>query len=223
MITALTLAAVTALFAPRAPGADNDASNCPSDVGHIRWNGVQYAFSGPGGAYRIEGRLWDRDRDGKPSNGDLMKIEEALHKGQPMSMNPTWVTLKGGLARDLAAAFKRSPPTSSVCESHFEVQDVPVLANDEALALRLRALSGFAVVSPEDAARADLNTWAGDICRTKTHNIKRADLNNRLMTRARHSHKRLGNRVLKTLVDETTAAFAMECGQLDVQKRLTFE
>lgn len=230
MFNILSLVLTVALAAPGgAPGAapgrgpGGGSTNCPPDVGQIKWSGVQFGFSGPGGRYDVDGQIWDRDRDGKPSNGDLLKIDEARHKGQPLSMNPTWVVLKGGLAKDVAAAFARNPPDRATCESRFEVEDVPTMTSGDALATRLRGLSGFTVVSPEDQARNDLSAWAAETCRNKSANIKRADLQKRVLARGRATHRSLGDRTLKALADEVTQTYAMECGQLDVQKRLTFE
>lgn len=104
---------------------------CPPDIAHIRWDGVESRVSADD--IEIRGTIWDRDRDGKPSAGDVMRIDSARRGGSVIDVSETWVVIKGDFARTLARDLKRSDVRES-CERPFEFEGVPTIHDGKALA-----------------------------------------------------------------------------------------
>lgn len=104
---------------------------CPPDIAHIRWDGVESRVSAD--AIEIHGTIWDRDRNGKPSDGDVMRIDRVRRSGSTIDASESWVVIKGAFARTLARDLARSDVRTS-CERPFEFEGVPTIHDGKALA-----------------------------------------------------------------------------------------
>lgn len=213
-MTGLSLA-LTVLFAAPA--------SCPPDVGQIRWDGVQHGMKSTG--VQVTGSIWDRDRDGKPSRGDVMRIDEARRRGAGMAIDEVWVVIDGKLARGLARSVKNSRGLRMMCETPFEVQGVPRMKSDKALARHLRGGGDAAEpaqrMSKADQARADMAGWADQLCQSKRHISKNA-LSKRLEAHSARKHRKLRRKTRQRLAREVAQEYAMACARLDVPQDLTF-
>ncbi len=119
---------------------------CPRDIGQIRWDNIETQIKVDD--IELTGTVWDRDRDGKPSAGDVMRIDRATRGGSVIDVTETWVVVKGQLARTLARDMKRSEVRAS-CETPFEIEGVPAMRDGKALARYINEL-----VPPTDGATA---------------------------------------------------------------------
>lgn len=119
---------------------------CPRDIGQIRWDNIESHIKIDD--IELTGTVWDRDRDGKPSAGDVMRIDRATRGGSVIDVTETWVIVKGDLARALARDLKRSDTRAS-CETPFEVEGVPTMRDGKALARYINALVPPAAGAPE--------------------------------------------------------------------------
>lgn len=195
---------------------------CPPEVGHIRWGGVEAVAA----ELAIRGTVWDRDRDGKPSTGDVMRIEDARKGRSSLAMDETWIVLKGGLAKGVARGLARSQKRGVVdaaCETPFELSDVPAFASGRALARHLDAQDpGAPPVSKTDAARAEMQGWARELCRSK-RSISKDDLARRLETHAARKQKHIKRRTRQRLSREVAGEYAAACTKLALPSGLTFD
>lgn len=212
-MTGFTLAIVALFSAP---------IGCPPDVGQIRWDGVSHGLRADG--IVVEGTVWDRDRDGRPSAGDVMRIDDARRKGSSMPIDEVWVVLKGKLAKGVAREMKRQKHVRSACETPFAIEGVPAFESGKALARHLRGQAGgdAAPLSKADRARADIAGWAAQLCRSK-RSISRKDLQVRLETHAARKLKSVERRTRQRLAAEVAREYAMECSKMAVPDGLTFD
>lgn len=195
---------------------------CPPDVGQIKWSGLEHSFKAQGGRYVINATVWDRNRDGKPSHNDLLRVESATLNGDAIGVSDAWVTIRGGLAKQIGRRFKRSRGLTAACESRFQIQGVPKAASAKRLARLLRDNAGVRTESPAERAQSDMGTWAGEICQGKTH-VPEEELARRLARRARHHHRKVSKARLKRIARTVAHEWARECAHLVVPNKLTFE
>ncbi len=196
---------------------------CPPELGHIRWDGVEAAAAG----LDVRGTLWDRDRDGKASRGDVMRIDEARRGPSPLTLDQTWIVLKGELAGDIDRGLKRSLARKQVhmaCETPFELKGVPAFTSGPALARHLQRQDpgAPAPVSAADAARAEMQGWAQSLCRSK-RSISKDDLARRLETHAAREQKHIERGVRQRMAREVAAEYAAACTKLALPDGLTFD
>lgn len=127
---------------------------CPPDIGHIRWDDVKSKVATDD--IEIRGSVWDRDRNGKPSNGDVMRINSARRGGSTIDVSEAWIVLKGELARTVARDLAKSDARAS-CETPFQIEGVPSIQDGKALARHFEALapSVVAVQEPEVPAATE--------------------------------------------------------------------
>lgn len=194
---------------------------CPPDVGHIRWDGVQAALRSTGVA--VEGTVWDRDRDGKPSAGDVMRIEEARRGPSGMPIDETWVVLKGALAQEIAAGLRAHGSRGSACETPFAVKDVPTFSDGRRLVRHLRGGDDPAGEAPSkaDAARTQMAGWASTLCASK-RSISREDLARRLEAHAARELRDIPQKRRQRMANEVAAEYAMACTKLALPGDLTY-
>ncbi len=202
------LGLVLALLAP-AP--------CPPDEGPIRGEGVRLEFRGESGAATIRGAIWDRDRDGKPSPNDLMRIDEA----EPWGASDVWVVLRGDLAKQVGRAFAAQRGLRARCEGLIAVADVPTFTSARALVGHLKKLGAGPDLGPEARLEADMRSWAAEICQRPEHTA-RASLQQTLVSRARESHKGVSARAAQAAAQEVAEAFEMECAHFKLGGGLTY-
>lgn len=127
-----------ALAAFLAPSPVATTIVCPPEIGQMRWDNIESHIKSDDIA--LTGTVWDRDRDGKPSAGDVMRIDRATRGGSVIDVTETWMVVKGELARTLARDMKRSEIKSS-CETPFKIEGVPTIHNGKALARYIDELS----------------------------------------------------------------------------------
>lgn len=210
--TALPLGtAVLAAVLLGAPGV------CPKDVGHIRWDGLEHRVKARGRVWRLTLTVWDRDTDGRPSNGDIVRIDQVRAGGDDTGAGDLWFVARGGLARDLARSYRRAGGrVRARCESRFQVKDVPSLRSGAALGRFLeRQVGGGAGRGPSkaDQARADMAAWADEWCRAG-RNLDQKQLAARLYDRARRRYTGLARGRIRALADEVAGEYALSCARL---------
>ena len=196
-------------------------TNCPTDVGQIRWDGVTYEV--PGQRMTVRGTIWDRDRNGRPSHGDLMKIESATQRGRDLTDGETWIVMKGRLAHSMAQSFRRKKPESARCETRFNIRGVPTIASAGRLGRFLRQQSANSGQNGDAKIKETMLAHVDRICR-KGVNTPREILSKKLYRIARRTHRRPGKAHLRRLADEVASEFSLKCGHLDILSdgQLTF-
>ncbi len=196
---------------------------CPPDVGQIKWSGLTHDFSAKGARYSVQATVWDRDRNGKVSAGDLVRLEGAQRKGEDLGVSDAWFTVGGALAKALnRRRIKAGGGLQADCESHFTVDKVPRLKTNGQLAKRLNAWGGVVRQSPSEQAEAAMDGWAASLCGEGRH-LEQTELANRLAAKAAHQFKGLSARRRKGLAHTVSKRWAMQCAHLKVPPKLTFE
>ncbi len=182
--------------------------SCPPDVGQIKWSGFSYRFTVSGREETIEGTLWDRDRNGKPSKGDLFRIDASER----------WFVLGGGLAPSFATRFKQLGDLTATCESRFEVEGVPTLQSVAALVEV--AEGGAQKIDPVQRLQGLMRAWAEEICGRKQH-YEEAQLADELVRRAT-GERGFKNSTLRREAHAIAQEFGLKCAHLAVPK-MTFD
>ncbi len=193
--------------------------NCPPEVGQIRWDGLSLTLSTKSGKVTIRGSVWDRDRNGKPSAKDVMRIDDA----GAYAVDEVWFELRGSLADELARRFKRQPGLTSNCVSDFKVEGVPRIGSAAALSRHLEKLSGAGgPTRPEDILRADMSGWAEEICKQPKHTAEDA-LANLLASRAKGGRSKAGPGLIKRVAHQVASDHAVECAHFRVRQGITYD
>ncbi len=191
---------------------------CPADVGQIHWSGYSHQFNAHGKRFVVEGDLYDRKPDGKPSSGDLLKITSATANGNALAVDEVWVSVRGKLAKSMKRKFKRLKSSlNASCESRFDVQNVPRMSSPRALGRYLNKLGGTRKLKPREQAEADISSWANDICSRGDH-VEEKALEATLFDRASRRHGRVGKGHLKRMANATARDFAMRCAHFAKKK-----
>ncbi len=196
-----TLALVVTLGAP---------PPCPKEFGQIRWEGYEHLFADGGRQRRLLLSVWDRDTDGKPSDGDVARASGD-------GVDETWFVLQGALARDLAAKFKRAGDAlQTTCESRFEVNDVPKVASNAALGRLLAGQRGGAApeISRDEQVRGQMAGWADEWCRGKA-GLNEQQLAAKLAARAAESGAGLPKARLRGIASDVAKEKALACARLE--------
>ncbi len=193
--------------------------NCPPEVGQIRWDGVQHTLTIKGKRVAVRGTVWDRDRDGKPSHKDLMRIDSASGFG----VDELWIELRGNLAKDIARSLKSKGSAGQRCESRFTVDGVPKVGTARALARLIAGTDGGGgKLTLEDRVRGDMAGWAEQMCGGKTH-IGEEQLAQALEARGKRAHSKAGAGTLRRVAHQVAADYSLKCAHLEVGKGLTFD
>lgn len=190
--------------------------NCPPEVGQIKWDDFSFSFKARGKRMTVSGPLWDRDRNGKPSGGDLFRIDQASHGGA----DETWIVLGNGLARSMHASFKRGG-LNATCEARFEVKGVPKVGSAGALGALLLKQGGDAKVDPMTALDSSMREWADGLCDKRQH-IEEEKLSKILADRARKRLRGYKRGTIEQTADKVAKDYALQCAHLTVP-RITFD
>lgn len=196
---------------------------CPPDQGNIRWDNFTFNYKAYGKKHDVIGTLWDRDRNGKPSRGDLLRIDSATAGGNAVGVSELYVTLGPGLAKQFDRRFKKiGARLDAVCESRFEVEGVPRIASASALAKYLREQDpGRVKVSPTERVEQAMTGWAEERCKPGQHTDEKV-LREWLYKRAMKAHGGVGKGRVKTIARDVASKFALQCAHMEVPK-LTFD
>lgn len=190
--------------------------NCPPEVGQIKWDGFSFSFNAKGKRMQVSGPIWDRDRNGKPSRGDLFRIDDASHGNG----EATWVVLGAGLARSMNRTFKRGGFTAR-CEARFEVKGVPKVGSTAALGRMLLKQGGGDAVDPVTALDQTMRGWADDLCGRKQH-IDEKRLRSILEDEARKRLRGYKRSTIKRTARTVAKDYGLKCAHLTVP-RITFD
>lgn len=192
-------------------------TSCPPAVGQIKWDDFSFNFSARGKRFAVTGPLWDRDRNGRPSKGDLFRVDSSSQG----AADETWVVVGRSLARTMQTSFKRTKNSlNAVCEARFKIKDVPKMKSAGALgALLVRQGGGKA--SPMEALDGAMREWANGIC-DKRRNIDEADLAKMLSDRARARMRGFKRSTINGQARKVAKDYALQCAHLAMPK-MTFD
>lgn len=190
--------------------------SCPPEGSQVRWEGVQIRING----LRVQTTVWDRNRDGRPSSGDLLRVEEARKGRTALNLDETWALMRGRLAKRVRRAVK-SRRTRAACDPLFFIEDVPKASSDRALARLIRANSASMAPTRRQRARSEMSQWAARLCKSK-RSISKDQLTQRLEKRALRRHRSLGRGTVHALAEEVAHENAVSCANLRVAKGLVF-
>ena len=192
-------------------------TSCPPAVGQIKWDDFSFNFSARGKRFVVAGPLWDRDRNGKPSKGDLFRVDSSSQG----AADETWVVVGRGLARSMQSSFKRTKNSlNAVCEARFEIKGVPKMKSVGALGALLLKQGGGAV-DPMQALDGAMREWATSICDKRSH-VDEAKLAKMLSDRARSGMRGYKRSTIKRQARTVAKDFALQCAHLAVPK-MTFD
>ena len=192
-------------------------TNCPPAVGQIKWDDFSFSFSARGKRFDVAGPLWDRDRNGRPSKGDLFRVDSSSQG----AADETWVVVGRGLAGTMNATFKRTQSRlTAVCEARFKIEGVPKVRSKAALGALLLKQGGGAV-DPIDALDGAMREWANGIC-DKRRNIEEPALAKMLSDRARAKLRGYKGSTINGQARKVAKDYALQCAHLAVPK-MTFD
>lgn len=200
-------------------------SICP-DAAQLRWNQFPVSVATESGSVQIQGRLYDRDDDGKPSVGDLFHVDQARRTQGKVVIEQPWMLIDGALASVFEEQFAKvgkQLPTS--CDTRFQIADVPRVASTHELG---EFVHGKFESDPEEESKVErrkappppsrverLNTrmqgWAKKIC-DGSRNVSDPELIDALMERTREAYPKIFKR--STMRREATAvakAHSLKC------------
>lgn len=197
---------------------------CPPDQGQIRWDGFSFPLDAHGKKYELRGTLWDRDRNGAPSRGDLYRLDQLLANGRVADIGEAWFVVSGELAARYTRRFKTiSKRLTANCESQFKIEGVETLTSPAALARFLkRNMGGAEKISPEDLMRGDMEGWAGKLCKSRRH-VSKDQLADYLAKQAMRRYAKLGKPRVHGIADEIATERVLECARVDGQGDYTFK
>ncbi|MCB9523147.1 MAG: hypothetical protein H6702_07165 [Myxococcales bacterium] len=195
---------------------------CPPDVGQIKWMDFEFGFQADGARYQVTASVWDRDRDGRISGKDLVRVDDATRNGDSMGVSDAWFQVGGKLAKGMEGKRKRLQALRAACESRFDVKGVPKITTPGKLAKSLNAWGGVVRQSPTERLEADMEGWASELCKEGQH-MEQSELANRLAAKAAHRHGKIAQRRRQAIAHEVAKRWAMQCAHLKVPPKLTFE
>ncbi|MFN3199422.1 MAG: hypothetical protein ACE366_13545 [Bradymonadia bacterium] len=190
---------------------------CPKELGQIQWSDISHSFKAGKRRYVLQGSLWDRDTNGKPSSGDLMRVESLNINGRDAGASEVWVVLKGQMAKSVGRSVrKQSDSITAQCTSRFEVKGVTKVSSPGAFARYLNQVAnGGEDIDPLDEVRADMGTWAETMCKRSKKHLSEEALSKALFKKAKRAHRKIRKGNLKAVADETAAQYAVACARLD--------
>ena len=195
---------------------------CPPDVGQIKWMDFEFGFKAKGARYQVTATVWDRDRNGRISGKDLVRVDAATRNGDAMGVSDAWFRVGGKLAKGMDRKRKRLTSLRAACESRFTVEDVPRISSPARLAKKLNSWGGVVRQTASERAEADMEGWASELCKAGRH-MEQTELANRLAAKAAYRHKALSKRRRKAVAQQVAKRWAMECAHLKVPPKLTFD
>ena len=191
--------------------------SCPPEGSQVRWEGVKIRANG----LRVEVTVWDRNRDGRPSSGDLLRVDKARKGRTALNLDQTWALIRGRLAKRVRAAV-RSRRTRAACDPLFYIENVPKASSERGLARLIRAnRAGSMAPTRRQRARSEMSQWATRLCKSK-RSISKDQLTQRLEKRALRRHRSLGRGTVHALAEEVAHENAISCANLQVAKGLVF-
>ncbi len=145
---------------------------CPPQEGQIRWDGF-HLKTGPQQQYELRGSIWDRDTNGRPSTGDLFRVDEILKDGRGTGAEANYFLIGAGIAPEFAKAFSAiEGELRAACESRVETgKDMTILKTPAALNKFILSLTGGGVqeTSKQDLLQAALSIKAEELCKQGKH------------------------------------------------------
>ncbi|MCB9545558.1 MAG: hypothetical protein H6706_06795 [Myxococcales bacterium] len=209
----IALALIATLAAP---------AGCPAEVGQIRWDDFSYTFQAQGKKVTVRGTLWDRDRNGKPSKGDLFRVDDARAGGEDLGASDVWAVLGGGLAGAFNARFKQiGRQLNATCESRFDVEDVPTVNGPDRLGALVLSTGGGGNADPVARLNGTMRGWAEEICAQKKH-YDEDELARLLAERAARTERGFKGSTLRGEARTVAKDFGLKCAHLAVPK-MTFD
>ena len=197
--------------------------HCTPDVGQMRWDHVKHRLKSD--AVTVVGSVWDRDRNGRPSAGDVMRIDEAYRKGRPLAVDETWMLMGRGLAKQVSRTIKRKGLRPAACETPFSVRGIPRIKRPAQLARMLLKRHHREQPTTREVIEADLEDFVADICKSG-RNISEKRLAKSLERRARKRHRRVKRSLIRSLARRVAHRSANDCSHLELHStertQLTF-
>lgn len=191
--------------------------SCPSEGAQVRWAGVKIKA----GKLRIDATVWDRNRDGQPSAGDLMRVDRARKGRKPVGGTETWALIRGSLAKGLKRAA-RHRRVRAACDPLFLIENVPKASNGRALARLIRANGGDSPgPTRRDRARTAMSGWAARVCGAGRP-VTKAKLRQTLEAKGLRRYGSLGRGTVRRLAEEVAQENAVSCANLKVAKGFVF-
>ena len=196
---------------------------CPPEVGQIRWDNFSMKFKAAAKWYDVTGSIWDRDRNGRPSSGDLMRIDSATAGRDALEVDEIWIIIRGKLAKTVAKRFKKvGRELATTCESRFEVEGIPRPASKTALAKILRKFGRTASrLTKRERAEILLTQLADERCQQKTHTDEDT-LRAYLFDRGMRKYGEVGQGHIKKMAARIAQDYGLKCAYIKIPK-LTFE
>lgn len=208
-------------------------SVCP-ESSQLRWNDFPMSVAADAGQVTIRGRLYDRDGDGRPSTGDLFRVDRARTTAGKIKVEQPWMLIDGGLASHFAQRFSEiGRQLSTSCDTRFQIADVPEVDTVDALG---RFVHGEVVSdakgerAPTPAAKAPpppsrverlnlrMQRWATEICNGK-QNVSDDELIDELMTRTRAKWPRIFKRsTMRREATDVAKKFSLKCVKFSLGK-----
>lgn len=192
-------------------------TNCPPAVGQIKWDDFSFSFKARGKRFEVAGPLWDRDRNGRPSKGDLFRVDSTSQG----AADETWVVVGRGLARSMQSSFKRTQRSlNAVCEARFKIKGVPKVGSAGALGAMLMRQGG-GKVDPIAALDASMREWADGICGQRRH-VEEPALAKMLSDQARARLRGYKRSTINAQARKVAKDYALQCAHLAMPK-VTFD
>ena len=197
--------------------------HCSPDVGQMRWDHVKHRLKSQ--SVTVVGSVWDRDRNGRPSAGDIMRIDEAYRRGRPLAVDETWMRMGRGLAKQVSRTIRRNRIRAAACETAFSVRGIPRIQRPAQLAKILLKRHQREQPTTREVVEADLDDIVAQICKPGK-NISEKRLASLLERRVRARHRRVKRAVIRSLARQVAKRSANDCTHLELRSterpQLTF-
>ncbi len=188
--------------------------SCPPNSGVTRWEGFNASFRALGRRFEVQGALWDRDKDGRPSNADLFRIDSARMGRTTLSKIKGPVTIRGRLAKLFARRFRKiGAKLSKRCFPVPKAGGLPRFNSPAALARYLKRKGSGDQPSATEQIRSKMQGQAELICRGAQH-ISEAALAQRLRARRKGARK-----LLRRISVEVAREYALKCARMELKSK----
>ena len=138
-------------------------SYCPPKLAQIHWTSVKHRLAGQG--IVIRGVIFDRDRNRRVSNGDIMRIDEATRRGKQINISEPWLKLTGSLTTQVRRSVRRNRHVKAVCVGRISVRGVARIHSAKALGKRLRNGSEPTRSQRRAAAKSVMQEKVNRVCK----------------------------------------------------------
>jgi hypothetical protein len=211
-------------------------SFCPQ-ASQLRWDAFPMHVSTDSGALTLQGRLYDRDGNGKPSSGDLYHLDSAKGPKGKMNIDQPWMLIEGELAKRFTQQFSKvGPGLQTRCDTQFQIEDVPAVSSDvefsqfvfgnfesqeEAEPAKKKSEPAVAPPSRIERLNTRMRGWAKQICDGGV-NVAEKDLINQLMDRTREAYPKIFKRsTMRREATDVAKTYSLKCVKFSMGK-LTF-